>query len=80
VGINGLRGVSAYSKNQDFDSSAEDPRFTDEAYQRATTTTYAELIGDPGRVTERLLGSLLEPHHIELGPYSLPSMLVASRR
>jgi len=59
VGINGLRGVSAYSKNQDFDSSAEDPRFTDEAYQRATTTTYAELIGDPGRVTERLLGSLL---------------------
>lgn len=59
VGGTGLGGCRSFLLRQRWTSGPADPRYTDDTYQQVTATTYPELVNDPARVTERLLGRLL---------------------
>ena len=55
VGATGLRGLSAYDPS----GWALTQSFEDDTYKRATLASYADLVAQPGSLTDRLLGRFL---------------------
>lgn len=58
AGATGIKGLPAH-ENEDFRSAPAGPRQDASVYRRATTASYAELLKQPGAVTERLIGRFL---------------------
>ena len=59
IGITGLKGCKSWRMSQSGMRTSNEILYSEDAYERATEVSYAELTSKQGAIADRLLGQLL---------------------